>query len=597
MAWRGVKQHCTTDFRARYFSLLPTVPSPTTVLPFDSVYHMIFLPNHSEHISTLRETLWLLSTHPSAQMSYHPVLAMEGREAGSVAKALELLAEFKSSFRDIGYTVHPAGLEGQAAGKSSNLAWAIRAAWGEMNMVNPSIVDKTVVTVFDSDTALAADYFADVSCRFALRSPEERKRMTFCPPIVFDRNAHQVPIGVRNVDSMWVLAGLSSIFPGSGAKIPTSAYSLSMSLCANVGFHDAGPEAIGEDMHMFIKCLFSTAGNLISETIYSPASHLDVISSEPHGLKGYWNNHVARYTQSMRHMFGSLDCGYFVTRLLTGDFTPTGPEFQDDIPSSTHTIFTSHLDSSIPDQVGLELKPSLRPPPYSISSLAQPIPIIAAQVKDMSLADISMNDASLSSVDSELEADEKVNLIKSDGYFSPPPLKLTSFVSLMGRLYEAHLLMIHMVIFLLTRSFAHLPGEPSNPPGLVPSLVIFQDDVLLVNWAIGVADKLRSLLLPMTLVLLLLLDRYHQQCVLHRWTTPGASERLGQQSSSRSYRKFPLSLLDFFGFPAGIIFGVIPLLHAQTLHLFTNRLTYKVSFKPQSKEERPDEEKALKDCT
>lgn len=37
---------------------------------------------------------------------------------------------------------------------------------------------------------------------------------------------------------------MSSTFPGSSAKIPTSAYSLSLTLAVNVGFHDTGPDAV-----------------------------------------------------------------------------------------------------------------------------------------------------------------------------------------------------------------------------------------------------------------------------------------------------------------------------------------------------------------
>ena len=39
-------------------------------------------------------------------------------------------------------------------------------------------------------------------------------------------------------------AGISSTCPGSGAKIPTSAYTLPMKLLAEVGFHDTGPDSV-----------------------------------------------------------------------------------------------------------------------------------------------------------------------------------------------------------------------------------------------------------------------------------------------------------------------------------------------------------------
>jgi hypothetical protein len=46
--------------------------------------------------------------------------------------------------------------------------------------------------------------------------------------------------------------------------------------------------------------------------------------------------------------------------------------------------------------------------------------------------------------------------------------------------------------------------------------------------------------------------------------------------------------------PAGIVYGIIPILHAQFMHLFTDRLVYTVSFKPKGKDNRPrDVEKAI----
>jgi hypothetical protein len=99
---------------------------------------------------------------------------------------------------------------------------------------------------------------------------------------------------------------MSCTCPGSQAIIPTSAYSLSLTLAAGVGFHDTDSIAIGEDMHMYIKCQFATQGHLISKVIYSPASQLNVVGEAgPGALSGYWNGHVARYKQALRHMWGS----------------------------------------------------------------------------------------------------------------------------------------------------------------------------------------------------------------------------------------------------------------------------------------------------
>lgn len=57
---------------------------------------------------------------------------------------------------------------------------------------------------------------------------------------------------------------------------------------------------IGEDMHMFIKCNISTRGNLVSETIYSPASQMDVMGNVRGGIRGFLGDHQARYKQAVR---------------------------------------------------------------------------------------------------------------------------------------------------------------------------------------------------------------------------------------------------------------------------------------------------------
>ena len=71
-----------------------------------------------------------------------------------------------------------------------------------------------------------------------------------------------------------------------------------------VGFWDTGPEAVGEDMHMFVKCFLSTGGNLRVETIYSPASQLNVVGShhDEGGVVGWLSDMGARYAQGARHV-------------------------------------------------------------------------------------------------------------------------------------------------------------------------------------------------------------------------------------------------------------------------------------------------------
>jgi hypothetical protein len=138
-------------------------------------------------------------------------------------------------------------------------------------------------------------------------------------PIIFDRNSGDVNPLVRTTDIFWCGAGLSGLYQGSSIMIPTSVYSLPMSLAGRVGGWDTGPESIGEDLHMYLKCYFATKAHLHTKVVYAPASQCNVCSDEK-GLRGEIGTLRARYKQAMRHMWGSLDTGYAAEMTLRSFF-------------------------------------------------------------------------------------------------------------------------------------------------------------------------------------------------------------------------------------------------------------------------------------
>ncbi|CAG8587301.1 13966_t:CDS:2, partial [Acaulospora colombiana] len=266
-----IRQHYQTNWWNYYLehsknahpSALETTHTPKT-LP-----HLIVIPSYKESVATLTQTLSILASHPIAKATYKICLAMEEREAGSRAKGESLRAQFQDSFLDISVSVHPSGLPGE----------------------------------------------------YLLSTPEKRERMMFVPPIIFDRNQADVPGITRITD----IIGIGGIYPSSLVKIPTSAYSVSVGLAVQIGFWDTGADAIGEDMHMFCKSLLDMRGHLHVETIYSPASQCNVIGPRPQfGTQSKWQRFMgdsrARWTQGVRHLWGSLDTAYVWSRFLTGDF-------------------------------------------------------------------------------------------------------------------------------------------------------------------------------------------------------------------------------------------------------------------------------------
>jgi hypothetical protein len=149
-----------------------------------------------------------------------------------------------------------------------------------------------------------------------LACPDSASTTLYTASIIFDRNAHQVPGIVCVADVLWCAVGLSGLYPGSTISPPTSVYSVPLGMADRVGGWDTGREAIGEDLHMYLKCLFAFNGHLISRTVRSPASQTNVTGPEGVGLVGYVGGVSARYRQALRHMWGSLDSGYALKKCV-----------------------------------------------------------------------------------------------------------------------------------------------------------------------------------------------------------------------------------------------------------------------------------------
>ncbi|KAF7531495.1 hypothetical protein G7054_g8841 [Neopestalotiopsis clavispora] len=241
----------------------------------ENIVHAIVIPNYKEEVDTLRETLDVLASHPQARHSYDVYLGMEQREHNAELKAMNLIQEFVKKFRSIDFTLHPSDIPGEAPGKGSNMAWAARK----------------------------------LSERYSMTQRKDPPPW-YSAPIIFDRNANDVPAIVRVADILWSAAGMSGLYSGSTIAPPTSVYSVPLVLVDRVGGWDADSEAIGEDLHMYLKCFFAMNGNLTSRTVLSPVSQSNVSGDGGKGVAGLITDMKARYKQALRHMWGCLDSGY-----------------------------------------------------------------------------------------------------------------------------------------------------------------------------------------------------------------------------------------------------------------------------------------------
>lgn len=197
---------------------------------------------------------------------------------------------------------------------------------------------------------------------------------------------------------------------------------------------------------------------------------------------------------------------------------------------------------------------------------------------------------------------------------------------LVTRLYEAHLMVAHvfLIMFVLTifpaailrngtisvvtpfeRScswtickhaltitpFAATASLPEDlAPGLHPYWMM--PDILFCS--MKAARTLGALAISFTIFMCVINDFYHHEAAVLRWERSedallqwqleGNGQRmsgryLGIRAKQLAKRKWPMALFDYSAIPAGLLYGILPLLYAQIQHLVTNRMTYVVSAK------------------
>ncbi|KAK5019064.1 hypothetical protein LTR16_000899 [Cryomyces antarcticus] len=492
-----------------------------------TVIYAIIVPNYKEDIDTLRETLKVLACHPQASSCYDVYVAMEQREAEATDKATKLTEEFLSAFRNISYTLHPGEISGESPGKSSNESWAAVQACRRYSLREGQKSRRDVIfTVMDADSHLSQRYFALIT-EMHLEYPHTADTTIYVPPIVFDRNSNSVPALVRVADLLWCGAGLSGQYSSSAIRPPTSVYSLSLSLVERVGGWDTGPEAIGEDLHMYLKCFFALSGNLTTRTVFSAASQSNV-HSDRKGIRGTVATLRARYKQAKRHMWGALDTGYAVRRSFQLCWYGNSDDGE---PRWRETGLTqAQLDVDYVRSADITSSTLLTPFYESSSDIAPPA----------------------------------------------PSTHWPNMIVLFHRLYEAHFLPVHLGTLVLSS----LLYTATRPASAIPASLL---------WAFQVTAYLRTFSALGIIRLFTLYEDYHRTCVRTREEEMQRAGLAQRMRGSFVKRKFWPNVCDYALFPvSGMLFGSVPAMHAQICHFWTVDLTYTVSKKPQRKGVGPE---------
>ncbi len=298
---RRIKEWESIDWHQKY--LADRKPGS---LDWDSVHHLVVIPNYNESMKVLGRTLDQLGRQRNAKTQISVLLAMEGAEPDSYQKAQSLHREYEDQFANVYFTVHPRGLIGEMQCKSANLSWAVNRFLE--NVVDESFLnpDYIVITTMDADTRWHDNHFAALTYHFALS--ENRHRTFWQAPIRYHGNIWQVNPLMRIINTYATAFELAYLAAPWWMAMPMSSYSLSLKLLEQSGNWDT--DVIADEWHMLIKAYFATGGHVELQHIYLPFLADSTTGSN------IFESIRNRYSQTLRHAWGSKEVGYMLAKLI-----------------------------------------------------------------------------------------------------------------------------------------------------------------------------------------------------------------------------------------------------------------------------------------
>jgi hypothetical protein len=298
---RQIRQFEKRDWRAYYDE-----HRATDSLAWETVHHVVIVPNYKEPLAVLRRTLDNLASQYEATKRLTVVLAMEAGEVECVEKAETLQREYTGKFANLYYTVHPRGLPGEMQCKSANEAWAGR--WIKRRLVDERgyNLDHLIVTTQDADTRWHPQFFYALTAMFAL-NPNRYQRF-WQAPIRYHGNIWEINPLLRIVNAYATAMELAYLANPWWRPMPMSSYSLSLRLLETSGFWDV--DVIADEWHMFIKSYFARGGNVKLERVMLPFMADATIGN---GVLGELRE---RYQQTVRHAWGSKEVGYMIAKMI-----------------------------------------------------------------------------------------------------------------------------------------------------------------------------------------------------------------------------------------------------------------------------------------
>ncbi|MBI5135081.1 hypothetical protein HZA86_02510 [Candidatus Uhrbacteria bacterium] len=283
VTWRQYQSNALIDWSARR----KQYPDQS-----DNIVHAVVLPAYTEPIAVLQKTLQSFTNGDYPSRNIIVVLAGEARDASFPAIAQQLVAQFHAAFRDIFYTIHPAGLPGEIAAKGANAHWAGQKLL-EYCRTHQIATDDVIVSYFDSDTCVSGNYFSMLTAQF-IEHPN-RYRTAFQPIAVYTNNIWESPLFTR-VSAFSTTFWLMTELARPERLYTFSSHAMSLTALVDVGFWQS--DIVTDDSRIFLQCFLHYDGDFTVTPLYATVSMNTAMSST------WWKSMINLYLQQRRWAYG-----------------------------------------------------------------------------------------------------------------------------------------------------------------------------------------------------------------------------------------------------------------------------------------------------
>lgn len=293
--WKRMKKNTTIDWQKALKNI-----------KYDHIYHMVILPYFKEDFEIIDKCLESIKKSNSKKDSFIIVLASE-EKAGENAQKIAQTAfnKYKKYFNKFIITIHPQNIQGELAGKGSNIAYACEEA-------RKIVLDKlkinyqdVIVSAFDIDSIVYKDYFNCVTWNFMTNIDPHKS--SYQPVPVYNNNIWQAPMISRVVafsGTFWQM-----IQQERPERLATfSSHSVPFSILYKIGYWQKN--MVSEDSRIFWNCFMAENGDYSVTPISYP------ISMDANLAESTFKTLVNIYKQQRRWSWGVENVPYILFGLI-----------------------------------------------------------------------------------------------------------------------------------------------------------------------------------------------------------------------------------------------------------------------------------------